>query len=63
MDLLPKVIEGKFEHPTKEDRGIEQQLYEILRGKNFALNCLSWKFTEMLMVTIEVIPENLVVVR
>ena len=26
---------------TKEDIGIEQQLYEILRGKNFALNCLS----------------------
>ena len=27
--------------PTKEDIGIEQQLYEIVRGKNFALNCLS----------------------
>ena len=26
---------------TKEDIGIEQQLYEIVRGKNFALNCLS----------------------
>ena len=26
---------------TKEDTGIEQQLYEIVRGKNFALNCLS----------------------
>ena len=26
---------------TKEDKGIEQQLYEIVRGKNFALNCLS----------------------
>ena len=25
----------------KEDMGIEQQLYEIVRGKNFALNCLS----------------------
>ena len=25
---------------TKEDIGIEQ-LYEIVRGKNFALNCLS----------------------
>ena len=25
---------------TKEDIGIEQQLYEIVRGKNFALNCL-----------------------
>ena len=31
----------------KEDTGIEQQLYEIVRGKNFALNCLSWKFTEI----------------
>ena len=28
-------------HYTKEDIGIEQQLYEIVRGKNFALNCLS----------------------
>ena len=26
---------------TKEDIGIEQQLYEIVRGKKFALNCLS----------------------
>ena len=26
---------------TKEDIGIEQQLYEIVMGKNFALNCLS----------------------
>ena len=26
---------------TKEDIGIEQQLYEIVRGKTFALNCLS----------------------
>ena len=26
---------------TKEDIGIEQQQYEIGRGKNFALNCLS----------------------
>ena len=25
----------------KEDIGIEQQLYEIVRGKNFALNCLN----------------------
>ena len=25
---------------SKEDLGIEQ-LYEIVRGKNFALNCLS----------------------
>ena len=48
---------------TKEDIGIEQQLYEIVRGKNFALNCLSWKFTEMIMITNEVIPEILVVVR
>ena len=48
---------------TKEDIGIEQQLYEIVRGKNFALNCLSTKFTEMIMITNEVIPENLDVVR
>ena len=47
----------------KEDIGIEQQLYEIVRGKNFALNCLSRKFTEMIMIINEVIPENLVVVR
>ena len=46
---------------TKEDIGIEQQLYEIVRGKNFALNCLSWKLTETIMITNEVIPENLVV--
>ena len=26
---------------SKEDIDIEQQLYEIVRGKNFALNCLS----------------------
>ena len=26
---------------TKEDICIEQQLYEIVRGKNFALICLS----------------------
>ena len=48
---------------TKEGIGIEQQLYEIVRGKNFALNCLSWKFREMIMITNEVVPENLVVVR
>ena len=49
---------------TKEDIGIEQQLYEIVRSKNFALNCLSWKFTEMIMITNSVvIPENFVVVR
>ena len=48
---------------NKEDIGIEQQLLEIVRDKNFALNCFSWKFTEMIMVTNEVIPENLVVVR
>ena len=48
---------------TKEDIGIQQQLYEIVKGKNFAFNCLSWKFTEMIMITNEVIPENLVVVR
>ena len=50
-------------HSTKEDRGIEQQLYETVRGKNFAVNCLSWKFTEMIMITHEVIPENLDIVR
>ena len=48
---------------TKEDIDIEQQLYENVRGKNFALNCLSWKLTEMIMITNEVIPENLVLVR
>ena len=48
---------------TKEDIDKEQQLFEIVRGKNFTLNCLSWKFTEMIMITNEVIPENLVVVR
>ena len=48
---------------NKEDIDIEQQLYEIVRGKNFALNCLSSKFTEMIMITNEVIPEKLVVVR
>ena len=47
---------------TKEDIDIEQQLYENVRGDNFALNCLSWKFTEMIMITNEDIPENLVVV-
>ena len=47
----------------KEDIGIEQQLYEIVRGKNFALNCLSCKFTEMIMITNKVIPENLLVVH
>ena len=46
---------------SKEDIGIEQ-LYEIARGKNFALNCLSRKFTEMIIITNEVIPKNLVVV-
>ena len=30
--------------PPKEDIGIEQQLYEIVRGKNFALNCVSTLF-------------------
>ena len=47
---------------VKEDIGIEQQLNEIVSGKNFALNCLSWKFTKMIMVTNEVFPENLIVV-
>ena len=45
----------------KEDIGIEQ-LYEIIRGKNFALTCLTRKFTEMIMITNRFIPENLVVV-
>ena len=53
---------GSFGY-NREDIGIEQQLNEIVRGKNFALNCLTWKFTEMIMITHEVIPENLVVVR
>ena len=48
---------------TKQDIGIEQQLYEIIRWKDFALNYLSWKFTEMIMIANEVIPENLAVVR
>ena len=43
--------------------GIEQELFEIVRGKNFALNYLSWKFTEMIMITNKVILLNLVVVR
>ena len=47
----------------KEDIGIEQELYEIVRGENFALNCSSRKFTEMIMIANEVIPENLVVMR
>ena len=38
--------------------GIEEQLYEIVRGKNFELYSLSWNFTEMLMIANEVIPEN-----
>ena len=28
-------------YQTKEDIDIEQLLYEIVKGKNFALNCLS----------------------
>ena len=48
---------------TKEDIGIEQQLYEIVRGKNSALSCFSCKFTEIIMIANEVIPDNLVVVR
>ena len=54
---------NKFHNDIKEDIGIEQQLYEIVRGKNFALNWLSWKLTEMIMITNEVIPKNLVFVR
>ena len=46
-----------------EDIGIEQQLYEIVRWKNFALNCLSWKFTVMIMIANKVIPENLALVH
>ena len=57
--VTPHPLQGS----TKEDIGIEQQLYEIVRGKNFVLNCLSWKFTEMIMITNEVISENLVVVK
>ena len=58
LKLLDNVVSGV----SKEDIGIEQQLYEIVMGQNFALNCLSCKFTEMIMITNEVIPENLVVV-
>ena len=61
--ILLVVQLNKLYNYHKEDIGIEQQLYEIVRGKNFALNCLSWKFTEMIIITNEVIPENLVVVR
>ena len=32
---------GGTDSGTKEDIDIEQQLYKIVRGKNFALNCLS----------------------
>ena len=36
------LIAGFFpEGSPKEDISIEQQLYEIVRGKKFALNCLS----------------------
>ena len=48
---------------TKEDIGTEQQLYEIVNGKNFAFSCLSLKFSETIMIANEVIPENLVAVR
>ena len=57
--ILPNLY---IQNQIKEDIGKEQQLYEIVRGKNFALNCLSWKFTEMIMIANKVIPENLVVV-
>ena len=60
---MQESIQLTFNGLTKEDIDVEQQLYEILRGKNFALNCLIWKFTERIMITNEVIPENLVVVR
>ena len=65
MSIFQLFITAKYSHTglINEDMGIEQQLYEIVRGKNFALNCLSWKFTEMIMVTNEAIPENLVVLR
>ena len=39
-DISPQTEIQTNDH-TKEDIGIEQQLYKIIRGKNFALNCLS----------------------
>ena len=63
LKVLQITVLIKCHVDKKEDIGTEQQLYEIVRGKNFALNYLSWKLTEMIMITNKVIPENLVVVR
>ena len=38
-----------------------EQLYKIVRSKNFALNNLSRKFTETIIIANLVIPENFVV--
>ena len=48
---------------TKEEVGIEQQLYKIVRWKIFALNFLSWTFAVMIMIANNVIPENFHVVH
>ena len=40
MRHMSKLLVPGFGHP-KEDIGIEEQLNEIVKGKNFALNCLS----------------------
>ena len=36
--LLTAALHSAIQNDTKEDIGIEQQLYEIVRGKKFALN-------------------------
>ena len=36
-----EIMESEGPSYTKEDIDIEQQLYKIVRGKNFALNCFS----------------------
>ena len=42
MDFAPSQSDvSKLRGATKEDIDIEQKLYEIVRGKNFAVNCLS----------------------
>ena len=41
FSVLEYKLIGYADDSTKEDIGIEQQLYEIVRVKNFALNCLS----------------------
>ena len=43
--------------------GIEEQLYEIVRGKKISLNCLSWNFADTMKIANKVITENLVVDR